>query len=86
MDFVQPGQGFPASRVKMLVEQAQLFVGTSVVYVCRLRQGQGNSDSKVFRLHQQERENMQTGYMLAMTLFYPTLYYIKYVLSYHGAC
>ena len=49
MDFVQPGQGFPASRVKMLVEQAQLFVGTSVVYVCRLRQGQGNSDSKVFQ-------------------------------------
>jgi len=22
--------------------------------------------------------------MLAMTLFYPTLYYMKYVLSYHG--
>ena len=41
---------------------------------------------KVNRLHQQERENMQTGYTLAMTLFYPTLYYIKYVLSYHGAC
>ena len=49
--FVQPGQGFPASRVNMLVEQAQLFpgIGTSVVYVCRLRQVRGNSDSKVFQ-------------------------------------
>ena len=27
---------------------------------------------------------MQTGYMLAMTLFYRTLYYMKYVLPYHG--
>ena len=49
--FVQPGQGFPASRVKTLVEQAQLFpgLGTSVVYVCRPRQVWGNSDSKVFQ-------------------------------------
>ena len=46
--FVQPGQRFPASRVKMSVEQAQLFhgLGTSVVYVCRPRQVRGNSDSK----------------------------------------
>ena len=34
--------------------------------------------------NRREKTCMQTCYMLAMTLFYPTLYYMKYDLSYHG--
>ena len=48
------------------------------------REGE-NGERGVNRLYQQEREHMQTCYTLAMTLFYPILYYMKYDLSYHGS-
>ena len=55
----------------------------------RSRRGKGKErgnqrERGVNRLHKQEREDMHTCYTLAMTLFYPTLYYMKCVLSYHG--